>query len=91
MTTALICGDRRKCLQILVSKFVVLAFPLTATVPLALMSQISSTRLDIPLVELHVSLCTRVVPGTCRGQKRALDTLELESLIIASCHVGSEI
>lgn len=36
----------------------------------------------------HVCMCTTYMPGTCRGQKRALDFLELELWMVEICQVG---
>lgn len=36
---------------------------------------------------LHVCLCSRCVPGTCRDQKSVSDPLELELRMVVSHHV----
>jgi hypothetical protein len=38
---------------------------------------------------LHACLCITWTPGTYRGQKRALDSLELELQMVVSCLVGA--
>ena len=39
---------------------------------------------------LYVSIYATHVPGAQRGQKRALDPLELKLKIVGSCHVDVE-
>lgn len=38
---------------------------------------------------LHTCLCTIYVPGAYKGQKRMLDSLELELQVVGSYHVGA--
>lgn len=38
---------------------------------------------------LYVCLCTICVSSALRGQKRALDPLELELEVVGSCHMGA--
>lgn len=38
---------------------------------------------------LHVCMHTARVPGDLRGQKRALDLVELEVMMVVSPHVGA--
>lgn len=41
-------------------------------------------------VGIYVCIYTMCVSGTCGGQKRELDLLKLELLIVVSYHVSSE-
>jgi hypothetical protein len=38
---------------------------------------------------LHVCICTTCLLGTCRGQMRALDSLELEVETVVSHYAGA--
>ena len=38
---------------------------------------------------LDICLCTMCMPGACRGQKRALDSLELELQRTVHYHLGA--
>ena len=39
---------------------------------------------------LHVCLCITCVPGPCRGQKAALDLLELELQMVVHCLMSAD-
>ena len=42
------------------------------------------------MLSLHVCLCIMHMLGSCGGQKKISDPLELESQTVVSCHVGAE-
>lgn len=40
---------------------------------------------------LTACMNTQCMPRACRGQKKAVDLVELELWMVVSCHVGAEI
>lgn len=38
---------------------------------------------------MHVSMCTVCKPGPLGGQRRALVPLEMELLVVMSCHMSA--
>lgn len=46
--------------------------------------------LRVWMFSLHKCLCAAYVPGTHRDQKRTLDDLELELLVVVNSHVDAE-